>query len=197
MKFMFCPKCGTQNPDDGKYCRSCGTDIGNVRAAIDGTPAPHSSEAYPDFKTGFGRRRAVRRLDPNEVYGDAVRRMVTGFGFIVISIVLLSTGVAGGRAWWWAMLFPAFAFIARGFSDFMKSRRMDGSRELADPSAGNTRFQAGQETRVLPNAREAFISPERGFDTGEIVVPPSVTEHTTKRLEINTQGETTTLPKKD
>ncbi|MGI8670151.1 MAG: zinc-ribbon domain-containing protein, partial [Aridibacter sp.] len=23
---MFCPKCGTQNPENGKFCRKCGTD---------------------------------------------------------------------------------------------------------------------------------------------------------------------------
>ena len=33
---MFCPKCGIQNPDAGKFCRSCGTDLGNVSDALSG-----------------------------------------------------------------------------------------------------------------------------------------------------------------
>ena len=33
---MFCPKCGTQNPETGKFCRSCGTDLGNVSEALTG-----------------------------------------------------------------------------------------------------------------------------------------------------------------
>ena len=24
---MFCQKCGTQNPDDGKFCSKCGNDL--------------------------------------------------------------------------------------------------------------------------------------------------------------------------
>ena len=40
--------------------------------------------------------------------------------------------------------------------------------------------------------------PPRGsaYDTGELAVPPSVTENTTRHLEINSEGDTMTLPKK-
>ena len=31
---MFCPKCGGQNPETGKYCRACGTDLGNITGAL-------------------------------------------------------------------------------------------------------------------------------------------------------------------
>jgi hypothetical protein len=34
------------------------------------------------------------------------------------------------------------------------------------------------------------------YDTGELAAPPSVTESTTRHLEINSEGETMTLPKK-
>ena len=33
---MFCPKCGQQNPEKGKFCRGCGTDLGNVSQALTG-----------------------------------------------------------------------------------------------------------------------------------------------------------------
>ena len=33
---MFCPKCGVKNPDDGKFCRKCGTDLNLVSDAIKG-----------------------------------------------------------------------------------------------------------------------------------------------------------------
>ena len=27
---MFCPKCGIENPDNGKFCRKCGVNISVV-----------------------------------------------------------------------------------------------------------------------------------------------------------------------
>jgi len=33
---MFCPKCGSDNDADKKYCRSCGQPLAAVRLALDG-----------------------------------------------------------------------------------------------------------------------------------------------------------------
>ncbi|MCB1024984.1 MAG: zinc ribbon domain-containing protein, partial [Acidobacteria bacterium] len=33
---MFCPKCGTKNPNKGKYCRKCGSDLELVSDALSG-----------------------------------------------------------------------------------------------------------------------------------------------------------------
>ena len=30
---MYCPKCGTQNPDEVRYCGNCGTAFGAAPAA--------------------------------------------------------------------------------------------------------------------------------------------------------------------
>ena len=43
---MFCPKCGTQNPEKGKFCRTCGTDLAPVSEALSGKSA--------DKMQGFG-----------------------------------------------------------------------------------------------------------------------------------------------
>lgn len=200
---MFCPKCGMQNPDTGKFCRSCGTDLGNVSAALTGNlPARRA--------TGKARRadrmesEDRRRQDPNEVYGDAVKQILTGVGFLIVAIVLFTTGVAGGRAWWWAMLFPAFGCLGKGAADYLKSKRMINS--AAGISA------ASQSPQNIPNRPEPnavlpppppqtdYVRPPQKsvYDTGEFVAPPapSVTEGTTRHLEINSEGETMTLPKK-
>ena len=43
---MFCPKCGTKNPETGKFCRKCGIDISNLNDTISGnlSSLTHSSK---------------------------------------------------------------------------------------------------------------------------------------------------------
>lgn len=186
---MFCPKCGTQNPETGKFCRSCGTDLGNVSAAMSGNlPA-----AMTDAGVAHIHHEAKRRHDPNEVYGDAMKSMIGGLGFLIISMALLFTGVAGGRAWWWAMLFPAFGMLAKGIPDYLKYRKMIGS----GPQGTSNFAQMGgsQQPAALPSNQTEYVPAESRYKTGDLV-PPSVTDRTTRHLEINSEGETMTLPKK-
>jgi hypothetical protein len=185
---MFCPKCGSQNPETGKFCRSCGTDLGNVSAAMSGnlpemTNNPGVAHIQHEFK---------RRHDPNEVYGDAMKSIIGGMGFFIISMALLFTGVAGGHGWWWAMLFPAFGMLAKGIPDYLKYKKM-----AAGGSQGASNFaQMGQsQHNVLPPIQTEYVQPETRYQTGDLV-PPSVTDRTTRHLEINSEGETMTLPKK-
>src|SRR5690606_27911509 len=109
---MFCPKCGTKNPEDGRFCRSCGADISSVPVAMGGMSGAILSDLGLDGCSTDSKKKAIRRTDPNEVYADGIRSVVMGVGFFIISMALLITGVANGQRWWWAMLFPAFTFLA-------------------------------------------------------------------------------------
>jgi len=175
---MFCPKCGTQNPENGKFCRSCGTDLGNVSAALTGTPP----EQFTDAGAAHIHHEARRRQDPNEVFGDAMRSIILGIGFLVVAIVLLLTNVAGGWGWWWAMLFPAFGLLARGIPEYMKFKRMEKAR---------VGF-SGQTQNVL---NQSSVNADLPLRQTEYVAPPSVIEDTTRHLEMNSEGKTMTLPK--
>jgi hypothetical protein len=187
---MFCPKCGIKNPDDGKFCRSCGVDLGNVSAAMSGALTPL---ANIDAGTAHIQTEARRRNDPAEVYGDSIKSIISGIGFLIVSMALLFTGVAGGRTWWWAMLFPAFTFLAKGISDLLKSRKMENSRPPLSPAVRST-FGQGSPTHALPSTQADYISPDPRYKTGDLV-PPSVTDNTTKLLEIDRENETRALPK--
>ena len=136
-----------------------------------------------------------RRKDPAEVYGDAIRNIITGVGFLVVSMVLFITNVANGGTWWWAMLFPAFSFLARGISDLLKSKRMENrqtGRVIGD--APTTLFRGGVHSALPPRSADSIL-PESKYATGDLV-PPSVTDSTTRLLEIDKEGKTMTLPKK-
>lgn len=188
---MFCPKCGIQNPETGKFCRSCGTDLGNVSAALTGNlPAQFS-----DAGTAHVNHEARRRSDPNEVFGDAIKSIISGIGFLIVAIALLTTGVAGGHAWWWAMLFPAFGLLSKGISDYVKSKRME-KREIGFSNQIQNSLNQPAANASLPPIQTNYVAPDSRYKTGELV-PPSVTDGTTRHLEINHEGETMTLPKKN
>ena len=173
---MFCPKCGTQNPDNGKFCRSCGIALRGISVGCD-------SE--------------LRLSDPDDLWSSGIKLAIMGFGFLIVSIALLLTNVAGGHAWWWAMLFPAFSMLAKGISNITKANRIEKKR-AASFVAGDIQNQIpqAQPNAALPSTQTDYIAPiaESRYKTGDLV--PSVTEGTTRHLEMNSEGETITLPKK-
>ena len=191
---MFCPKCGTQNPETGKFCRSCGVDLGNVSAALSGNlPATFTDPAVAEVH-----HQARRRNDPNEVYADAVKSIISGVGFLIVSMALLFTGVAGGRVWWWAMLFPAFTFLAKGISEYMKYGKMESSRLNQASAPYPAELNQTRVNASLPPTQTDYVSPaDTKYKTGDLV-PPSVTDSTTKLLELDVdpEGQTRALPKK-
>ena len=190
---MFCPKCGTQNPDTGKFCRSCGSDLSSVSAVLSG-----KLPSEPPHYAGRGGRRHSN--DPDELWSLAVKDLIMGFGFLIVSVVLLVTNVASGKFWWWAMLFPAFSLLAVGASRWVKVNRMEKKALNGENASLNAQaqFASSQANTALPPTQTEFIKPQKSiYDTGEFVAPPSVTEGTTRHLEINNDGETMTLPKKN
>lgn len=190
---MFCPKCGTENPDTGKFCRSCGTDLSGVSKAI--TNKSSENDMWGGDWTGMGIKNQSQPTDPDDLFSNGVKGVITGFGFLGVSMALLFTGVAGGKAWWWALLFPAFITFANGVTQILKANSLK-RKANANPVMQNQFAQTPPQANLPPKHTE-YIKPQSSiYDTGELITPPSVTEHTTKHLEMNSEGETMTLPKK-
>ncbi len=175
---MFCPKCGIQNPETGKFCRSCGTDLGNVSDALSG-------------KLSAPRALVNHRGRPISLE-SAITKFFMGVAFLVVSIVL---GVSGmGRGWWFWMLIPALMFIGGGIAQYLqvKNAGQTGVR-LATPDQDSISTPASNA--ALPPTKTNYVSDESRYKTGDLA-PPSVTDTTTKHLEMNSEGETMTLPKR-
>lgn len=175
---MFCPKCGGQNPETGKYCRSCGTDLGNVSSALAGVhpPAP-----------------LVDRRGRPVNWEGAIRKIAMGLAFLAISIVLGATNMAGGRVWWFWMLIPAFTMMGAGVAQYIQLKKLEhGLPNYALPS-GPAAIPAGQN-HSLPSSAADWVTPETRYKTGDLV-PPSVTDSTTRHLEIDKERQTMALPK--
>jgi hypothetical protein len=177
---MFCPKCGQQNPETGKFCRSCGTDLGNVSNALSGTlvrPLP-----------------VVDKRGRPISFEGAITKSFTGFAFLVIAIVLEVTGVAGGRFWGFWLLIPAFASLGSGVAQYLQFRRMEQARQL-NPQIETQAAFPPVASAVLPPPQTQFVSSESRYRTGDLV-PPSVTDNTTRHLEMESESKTMALPKK-
>ena len=156
---MFCPKCATQNAEDTKYCRSCGTNLSLVPQALTGR--------LPEAPSGRRRRRDRERAGPPSL-ANGITKLFVGLGFLLVSLALGLSQV--GRGWWFWMLIPAFASLGKGVAEIVSVKY-----------APNLTQGMGQ-TAVPPAARAGELPPRN-----EALYPPaSVTEQTTRQLDPNT-----------
>lgn len=175
---MFCPKCGGQNPENGKFCRSCGTDLGGVSTALNSpTPSPA----------------LVNRRGRPISWESSITKFATGIAFLVIAIALGVTNMAGGRVWWFWMLIPAFTMMGSGIAQYVQLRKAEKGQGGVVSAASQPAFSASPGN-VLPPQSTEFVGAESRYKTGDLV-PPSVTDGTTRHLEMDSESKTMALPK--
>jgi hypothetical protein len=175
---MFCPKCGSQNPETGKFCRSCGTDLGNVTQALSGK-LPISAPL-------------VDHKGKPVSYERAIMKLFTGVAFLVVAAALAWTG--NGRGWWFWMLIPAFTSLGAGVAQYIQLRKVEKGLPVYSPQVAQPQVRSAQQ-QALPPDQTSYVAPESRFKTGDLV-PPSVTDNTTRHLEMDSEGKTMALPKK-
>ena len=195
---MFCPKCGTENPETGKYCRSCGTDIGVVSKALE--KKSFSGDDYgwdaDDYSmTGYDDE-GNKLKTPEDFFGNGIKEICGGIAFVIIAGLLFFTNILGGSIWGFWLLIPGGFMIGNGISNIYKSKKLEQRMGLS--SGGKNLIDQSEKKAELPPSQTDYVSPDTDvkYDTGDLV-PPSVTENTTRHLEMDSEGETMTLPKKD
>lgn len=178
---MFCPKCGVKNPDNGKFCRSCGTDLKPVSDALSGRPLSSG---------GF---QCVNSKGKPITWESAFGKLFSGLAFVAVTIALANSKM--GQGWWFWMLIPALTMIGAGVAQIVQikshDRHISGIGNFNKPSE-----LAGAKTESLPPATTEYAAPSQNskYKTGDLV-PASVTDSTTRHLEMDSEGETMTLPK--
>lgn len=156
---MYCPKCASQNVDGSSFCRVCGANISLVPQALTGQ-LPAAKPAEED-ESCFPRSRNRNRTPTIE---SAIRNLMMGVAFIVVSF-MIGRYSPGGWTWWYWMLIPAATFLGKGISDFIRTR------QTPPPLYGAPQLNTMRPTE-MPVPR-----------TGELMTPvASVTEGTTRHL---------------
>lgn len=169
---MFCPRCATQNADDAKFCRSCGTDISLVSQAVTGQLAVRLDDEDEGRVSRRGRRHKGHDARPPSIE-RAVKSIFSGLAFILVAFSVKIWAPAGSLWWFW-MFIPAATMLADGVSTYL--RLIEDKKKLAPPP-----YASAQQTFVAPPQRVSELRPR---NTGEIIPPPSVTEGTTRHLNV-------------
>lgn len=173
---MYCPKCGTENIEGANFCRGCGADLAPVSQALSGhvpdkrpaakDPEVHSYEQYKQRKHG-GKE---PRID------KAITNIFTGIGFILVAAMVYVFAPAG-KIWWFWMLIPAFTTLGGGIAEYVRYKHYKGE----EPELPSSQTRA-----AMPPARVSALPPR---NTSEMVPPPpSVTEGTTRHLNIKAEA---------
>jgi hypothetical protein len=172
---MYCPKCAVQNADDARYCRGCGADISLVPQAVTGQLAERLSQDQAPHRHGHHHRERPATIE------RAVKSFFMGLGFIFVALAV-SRYMRGGENWWFWLLIPAFAMIGDGVATYLRLKQNE-ARTTQPPAFAPPRPQ----TQVMPPAFSGGGLPPR--NTGEMIPPLSVTEGTTRHLNVPAEGE--------
>ena len=162
---MYCPQCATQNTDDAKFCRACGTDLAAVASALTNkfTPPGAWLEKY-----GEGKHKVI------------MGAMLLGAALLIGAVPALFIGVIFPLVMLWTVFFGWMAgwgivSLASGVGEMVESkttlrqtRRVDRGLTATEPSGLSA---AAREPRMLDDAARA-----------KPYSPLSVTEHTTELL---------------
>jgi hypothetical protein len=119
--------------------------------------------------------------------------------FLIVSLILGYTGKFGASVWWFWLLIPAFGSLGSGVAQYVQLKKLEKQEAAFAPPAAQNAINSAPPVSALPPTQTDYVAPPRAsiYDTGELAERPgSVTEDTTRHLEINSEGETMTLPKK-
>lgn len=155
---MFCPKCGSQNTDEAKFCRGCGADVSNVLAVVEGRGmAPPAS--------------AKQRVT---LLSAGLRGTIIAAGLVTVAIV--AYGISPRLA-----VLTIFSLIAATIFFGIGVSRLVQARGLRQLKSENT----SEPPPALPQGEADYITPSRSpFQTDDLsTLPGSVTDHTTRHLK--------------
>jgi hypothetical protein len=195
---MFCPKCGSTQSDELKFCKSCGSNLGVVREALTTGQAPSKfdwsntwvAEMFQSSEQAVKKEQELKRLKGitpdvrrrNEIKAGVIVSSV-GIGLMILLFFLMQGIILSGRPSpgeaeilsriWIAGVIPFFVGLALIINGVFVSKLFSGN-EKSEQTADNatTQLPGTGENSYLPPADTNELFPA-GF---------SVTDETTRHL---------------
>ena len=204
---MFCPRCGSTQSDDIRFCKSCGSNIEAVRQAVD-SPATIGkfdwkktwmTEMMQSSEEAVRRAAEIERLQGitpevkrlNEIKAGVITASV-GVGSMILIFVIMNGIILGGRISpgdaellsrvWIAGIIPFFVGMALIINGVFVTKRVpetaDTSHENDNPN--RTAVPAAPTTILDGDSTNTYLPPP---DTNELFPAAfSVTDETTRHL---------------
>ena len=165
---MYCPKCGVNNLEDAKFCRSCGADIRLVPQALAGR-LPEGVYGMEEF-AGLEKKGRKEKIRKPPTLEKGLENIFGGLAFLVIFLLGLFLYQGAFMIWVWFII-PGLSYVGEGIGQVIRSR--SAAPALAPPDS----------TRPAPSLPQTHARELPAADTSEIKAPPaSVTESTTRHL---------------
>lgn len=194
---MFCPRCGTSQSEELKFCKSCGANVSAVRQAVESRESGEKFDwsntwVAEMFLSAAEHKRRKEHLDRERGITPEVKRIteikagviissvgiaVTIVLFVLMQGIVLSGKVPPGTAeilirLWVAGVIPILVGLALIINGLIVSKKLV---EIAKRSSGN-------DSNTLEGDRDPLTL--RSADTnGFIPANLSVTDQTTRQLK--------------
>lgn len=181
---MFCPQCGQRQPsNEARFCSSCGfqlyvvTDLLKTGGQL---IVPAAKKGGPLSPRSRGIRQGVLMMLSTLV-------IVPLMGIIGAAMLGLPGEIVGATA----VILMMGGFLRMMYALLMESSEAPeapdaASQQYVPPTSVPNYLGMHHNPSALPPPQSspvnAYRMPQR-FDTGEIVPPPSVTDHTTRLLD--------------
>ena len=137
----------------------------------------------------------TKRKDKNDSWESAMGTLFMGVAFLVLTLVLAFQPM--GRGWWFWLFFPAFAMLGSGVAQTIRLG-FEAKHQAEVQERNAERELEAKEQASLPPKQTVYASemPDSSDVAGERVAP-SVTENTTRNLEMEAEAKTRPLSKEE
>ena len=172
---MFCPQCSQQRTSENiRFCSRCGFQLDAVAELIFNDGILHNSSKEPQGKLSLFRESTYR-----------VGAKLIFLSLVLLPVIFILSYVFDSPV---PFIFPLLIFFS-GIAQLTYVRLfteevLPGIRENESGMGFNKPAFSLHSSTATPISNIDF----RRRDTGEMIQPPSVTEHTTKLLEPNAES---------